>query len=218
MRPPNRKKKNMSLTSLQIIELFVHGFFGAGFIWFIGLMLVMVEIVLILLLTSILKAPEFLEFIVQFCGSLVIGGTIGLMLGYIQYLMMKEVKRPMGSWVGASILGGAMGIPFMFGVSAIMSNGVLPDYYLLWMPLFMLCVSSIQALVLREWTSASWLWIVLNVFAGAVFSLIAFEHTLIAIVVQTVILTGGLVVVLHYLPGIPHLYKPIPAFIRNALH
>lgn len=154
------------------------------------------------------------------------GVILGRAIGWIQHeLLRNHLNWEMDDWIRYSTIGGTLGgvlvVFFEYGLSLWLS----PMPLLFAMPLFALCLSMCQWLVLRQTARESWLWILGNVSAGVVFSGLLTSYSslldtplwiaglwIIATVAQSFI--TGVVVLWLYDRPLPQRQEPARVFVE----
>jgi hypothetical protein len=145
------------------IVLLVVGFFGTGFITNF--------------FRPLFPSPRIMELV----ALMFIGGSIGFAVGILQTsVMRRHLFWTADRWQTYSVIGGIIGSLIVMGIMWV-SQAFQPYGYNSWqsqsfssfnvwaMPVFMLFVSAMQWLSLRQAVSRAWLWIAVNVLAGIIF-------------------------------------------------
>ncbi len=105
-----------------------------------------------------------------------VGASIGLMTGYLQQQVIRQwFGWEHSKWLWVNLLGGALGggalilLDFLFGPRNTYSYTLLYSVPMeIWMVIFVACLSSAQAIVLRKRIKGVWLWVLANIVGGLV--------------------------------------------------
>ncbi len=165
----------------------------------------------------------FLSDVYTLATIIAFGGVIALAVGMLQANVLKRYFHfTPQNWQRATVIGGLVAAPvtgfIMFGLNDYMSvnywelveSGQFEILSLLLnvlpMMMYVTVMSVVQAIVLREYVSSAWLWIVANAVAGLMFSMLAmvtfdpgFGDWLLAAIAQGAITGFAMLWLLHRL-------------------
>lgn len=187
------QKQKRSQSHITMGDFLYHWIGGTFLMWGVAAFLGGAQIVMMMLVMYMLGLHGSGQSMMLLAASVTVGATIGYLVGKLQYHLMSERGRPIYEWVPASMLGGIVGLPLTLGLIGWLqlTNAAAIWYTVLPLPLFMLCLSGAQLLVLRRYSPYALVWMLACV-GGALGYVLLQGVWLLAVLLQGALMGGAI--------------------------